>query len=321
MKYKIIIVSILLLSIFITVKNIQYSRADSGWDVSYDESSSYDYDTSSIDDNYSNSGGILGLCNNPSIPFIRYYCNELTLSNLFTGRLNFGEVLLVIIKYLLKLLFISFIIIVGIFSLFNKSQGIFSKIFKRKSPKKGTKINSVKEDTLAEFKINEEEFINMAFYKFVKIQEAWMNFDYDKLKELVTDELYNTYCAQLERFKIKKQKIVIKKKKKIDAKIIKIKKENNTLSVKVYLNVSMYDYIIDENHNLVRGSKKSKIDLEYKITFVKYLNNKVDVCPNCGGKLRSKSIKKCNYCGSIIEKRSNDYVMSSKVTIGQRRGK
>ena len=37
----------------------------------------------------------------------------------------------------------------------------------------------------------------IAYDTFIAVQNAWMDFDYDKLRELCTDELYNSYVSQL----------------------------------------------------------------------------------------------------------------------------
>ena len=37
----------------------------------------------------------------------------------------------------------------------------------------------------------------MVFKKFVEIQNAWSDFNYDKLRDLLSDELYNSYVSQL----------------------------------------------------------------------------------------------------------------------------
>lgn len=45
-----------------------------------------------------------------------------------------------------------------------------------------------------------------AYHIYRQLQVAWMNFDYDKIKELVSDEMYNMYVNQLETLKVKNQK-------------------------------------------------------------------------------------------------------------------
>ena len=53
---------------------------------------------------------------------------------------------------------------------------------------------------------NRLEFYNYVYDNFVKVQQAWMNFDYEALRKLVTDELFNTYKSQMKTLEVKKQK-------------------------------------------------------------------------------------------------------------------
>lgn len=46
----------------------------------------------------------------------------------------------------------------------------------------------------------------MANTYYTELQTAWMNFDYNKIKPLTTDELYKTYKSGLDTLKEKKQK-------------------------------------------------------------------------------------------------------------------
>ena len=42
-------------------------------------------------------------------------------------------------------------------------------------------------------KFNKKEFLKMANTYYNELQTAWMNFDYDKIKSLTTDEIYKIY--------------------------------------------------------------------------------------------------------------------------------
>ena len=57
------------------------------------------------------------------------------------------------------------------------------------------------EQTFSEYR--RDEFIQKLYDIFLEVQIAWMNFDYEKLKELCSDELYNSYKSDLEVLKSK----------------------------------------------------------------------------------------------------------------------
>lgn len=152
------------------------------------------------------------------------------------------------------------------------------------------------------------------------IQIAWMNFDTDTIRKLTTDELYNMYSSQLETLKLKKQKNIMKDITLEDIKVIDIKKENNIITLSVYLKIKCYDYVIKESTGeTVRGRKREKINIEYVLSFVKSSINssKKEKCPNCGAPVEINSSSTCPYCNSTLVKDASDYVMSKKTCVGQ----
>ena len=56
---------------------------------------------------------------------------------------------------------------------------------------------------------NKKEFNKLACEMYVKLQEAWMNFDYETIRSLTTDDLYNSYKTMLESLERKNQKNII----------------------------------------------------------------------------------------------------------------
>lgn len=169
--------------------------------------------------------------------------------------------------------------------------------------------------------ISIEEFKKKAFNIYKDIQEAWMNFDTDKIRKLTTDEIYNMYSSQLETLKLKNQKNIMKNIEYVDAKIIDITNVNGVITINVYLRVKVLDYVINVKTNkTVRGRDNARLDIEYNLTFVKSENDdkKIETCPNCGAPVDIISSATCPYCDSTLVKNASDYVMSKKTCIGQR---
>ena len=207
---------------------------------------------------------------------------------------------------------------------------------KPKGPKLGNSIdnnidksnNSSNYQDIEQSKIDEidpsikvEEFKKKAFNIYKDIQEAWMNFDTDKIRKLTTDEIYNMYSSQLETLKLKNQKNIMKNIEYVDAKIIDITNINGIITINVYFRVKVLDYVINvKNNKTVRGRDNARLDIEYKLTFVKSEtdNKKIETCPNCGAPVDIVSSATCQYCGSTLVKTASDYVMSKKTCIGQR---
>ena len=114
--------------------------------------------------------------------------------------------------------------------------------------------------------IDSEKYKNMIFEKFKIVHEAFSNSELDALKSNVTLDLYNYYVDQLELFKSLNRRNIVKD---IELVNIRIYEVNSDLkSVKAYLNVKMYDYMIDlTTLKCVYGSDKEKRNLEFEIDF------------------------------------------------------
>ena len=155
-------------------------------------------------------------------------------------------------------------------------------------------------------------FKQQAFKIYKEIQNAWMNFDYEKLRKYTTDELYNMYHSQLVALNVKKQKNIMKDFKLNDFEIIGMEHNSNTISLKVYMNVECYDYIIDKNNKVLRGKDYIKVNYLYEMTFIKGTSEKQNKCPNCNAPLDNVNSSKCSYCDSIIISDNYDWVLSKK---------
>lgn len=290
---------LLLLCIFIILFGMKLpTKADSGWDSSYDSGGSWDSGGSSWD-----SGSNWGSSGN--------YGSSYGSSG--DGEIGFGDAIIIII----------FIVIIVI-STFSQTKKI-----KESSNRPKTIINSrlCKEITEEEFNTvikdtTMEELRNQAFETYKDIQYAWTNFDYDKIRMLTTDEIFNMYSSQLNALEIKNQVNIMSEIDKKDVRILSVKEVNGMITVETYLKVTCYDYVINKNTNqVVRGMDNNKMEIEYIITLVKDANSKninIVRCPNCGAEVHMTSSGKCKYCDAVLVQKASDYVMSKKECIGQR---
>lgn len=158
------------------------------------------------------------------------------------------------------------------------------------------------------------------FARFVNIQDAWMNFDYDALRECCTDELYNTYVSQLETLKLKNGQNIMSDYQNLDMKITNITSENNVVSLTVYAEIRFHDYVINAKTNEVtRGSKDRLMTNHYLMTFVikKGDAKSIKNCPSCGAPFEHNASGICEYCGSTIIKEADELVLSKKTNINR----
>ena len=179
-----------------------------------------------------------------------------------------------------------------------------------------TAINEIKK-YIPEFNTN--EFLSMGYDVFIRIENAWMNFDLESIRDCITDEMFNMYESQLTSMEMKGEQNIMSGFNKINWCITNATKENNILEVKAKYYVEFYDYIINrETKKVVRGNNNRKIKMLYEFTFIKDIENaKLEKCPNCGAPININSAGICEYCNSKIVDDSKNWVMSKKVSIMQ----
>lgn len=166
-----------------------------------------------------------------------------------------------------------------------------------------------------------KEFVKKRYEDYLAIQYAWMDFNYDTLREKTSNELYNQYNMQLETLKQKHQKNIMKDFELVTGALTKLSKENDKIYATVELTVKFYDFIINEDtQKVVKGRQKTRIELEYEMVFVKNINtNAATYCPNCGAKLKDKNTDTCEFCGSKITAGSNEWLLTTKKALSQER--
>ncbi len=181
------------------------------------------------------------------------------------------------------------------------------------------KLNPYDKDKLQKFlpEFDEEEFIEEAYELYKTIQTSWMDFDNETLKKCVTDELYNTYSAQLSTLKVKKQTNIMKDFKLLNSNIIGMEIKEKVVALTLKMKVECYDYVVDKEGKTLRGNDKQKVIYEYAMTFNKGISDKPNKCPNCNAPLENVNSSKCPYCGSNIINDSYDWVLAKKQVLSQ----
>lgn len=119
---------------------------------------------------------------------------------------------------------------------------------------------------------NEKDSSTEMFNQYKDIQVAWMNFDYRKLKNLVSEEIYIKYEKQLEELKSKNQKNIMDNIEFKSNKITDINIDNNIVTIECEMNVTCIDYIIDNEDKLIKGKKDKFYNYTYKLVFNKNLS-------------------------------------------------
>jgi len=155
----------------------------------------------------------------------------------------------------------------------------------------------------------EQKLLDDFYEIFVMIQKAWMNFEYEVLEEYCSNELFKEYIADLEELKREHCKNIMNKFELKNSAIRNIEKVKNRIVIDAYLEVSFYDYVInEETKSVVFGNKKEKVDNNYDLEFIIDLDD-VEKCPNCGAPVTGR---KCEFCYSIMDKKNTSLVLNKK---------
>ena len=203
---------------------------------------------------------------------------------------------------------VIFIIIIVIV-LFNSIKKDGKKMLRQIAPNI-VPINKIKE-YIPNYDYN--KFATDRFNDYVEIQNAWMNFDYDTLRNKLTDELYNQYAMQLDTMKIKNEQNIMNNYKLLRTYVTGIKEENGNIEITIQMVISLNDYIV-KNGKVIRGSKNRLVTNYYEMKFVCSKESSSKTCPNCHAPLNNNASQKCEFCGSIITKTGENWVMTKKQT-------
>lgn len=298
-KRKIIILLLItiLLSAF-AINVLPRAKADSGFDTSYDSGGSWGGDSGGSDFDSGSSGN---------------------------GKYTKNSIIILVIILIAMPSFVIYTIFIDLkrgssldiggktIKINSKNKIIIEKRQYNKQVNTTNQVIEIDENTLKKYipNINKEQFLIDRYNDYLKIQNDWMNFNYEGLRENLTDELYNQYEMQLETLKTKNQKNVMGDFVLKDKEITDIKEENNLIEVTVEMIISLKDYI-EQNGKVVRGNKKTIITHHYILKFVINKNSIDNKCPNCSAPISDNGSQRCDYCNSIISKVGNKWILSKK---------
>ena len=331
---KVVLKMLLVIGIIIPLCSFVLVRADSGWDSDYGGSSFGGSSWSSSSSSWSSSssssssGGSSELTTPMAILVslfisIHFYCFfQMPLADILDkknpkikhGRYLFwGRIIPIVILEIINpnFLFLDLLIVFPLIFIGLPIMTSLDNKNKAKNAKK--KMYLVEEDLLHQF-LPDESFDSLKaklFDVFTDVQMAWMNFEYDKLKELCGNELATSYINELDVLKKKNGQNVMHDFTLKDIQIVGISNVSGNIMITVYMTVSFYDYVIDTNTNkVIRGTKNRKLTNNYKLVFAKG-HGKVK-CPKCGAEFEANGNTNCPYCRTQINAVGANYVLVQK---------
>lgn len=214
-------------------------------------------------------------------------------------------------------IFIVIIFIISIIQSINSRRTINRRNISSQIPDESTIENEIKQ-YIPNF--NKQEFLDSGYKIYCDVQNAWMDFKLDDVKDVITDELYNMYESQLTTLEVKGEQNVMKDFVLNRSFLKGVDKQNETITISTIYIIEFYDYIIEQSTGkVVRGTDKQKMRVKYEMKFRQTLDEskKVTKCPNCGADIEMNTTGVCDYCHSKLVTENTKWVLTEKQTLDQ----
>ena len=170
-----------------------------------------------------------------------------------------------------------------------------------------------------------DQFASWAFQFYNQIILSVQHENYEYLRDVLADDLYNNYLISIKNAKDRNVKNIVEDMKPIFTKLVSLVIKDDLEIAKVWIKVSYLEYTMDitpsteENpikDRIIMGSKNHKLEKEYMLTLVKGRTEKESVaCPNCGFITHIVSQNTCSRCGAVVVNRRYHWVLIGKEEI------
>ena len=152
---------------------------------------------------------------------------------------------------------------------------------------------------------SEEDLLRVLYDKYVKVEKAFNNGDFDVLKENCTSSLYKNLVKQYEGKSDNNKNIIIDDFMLYFYNIDNIVVEDNIVSIQMNLHVSYSECYIDTDGEYIDKDSRP-IHKQYLLDFV-IDKDKSCTCPNCGSLVSSRY---CSYCNTFLKDKYFDFTLS-----------
>ncbi len=191
----------------------------------------------------------------------------------------------------------------------------------QKIDSKLARYDELSNEDLTSYGIKNRKEIEKSLFKILKnIQTARTNYDYDTLKHLCTEKLYNLYICELNVLHQADLGYHFEDYKLVESQIYSIESDDKYIKLKVAMKASCISYRLDAEKQLVDGSKTDHTIIVHELEFTKNIKTKeIEInCPNCGAPTKRSAKGKCSYCGTIIGTESSDWQLSKNKVIAEK---
>lgn len=171
------------------------------------------------------------------------------------------------------------------------------------------------------------KFLENVGNMYVQLQNAWQAKDFEPMRALMTDGLYNQFTRQLAPFIQNKQTNHVDRITVLSTNIIGYRTDDQYDILTVRLQTRIVDYVTDDQTGqILRGSNTKELFMTYDWTLTRAKDMQTlsgDTmshvnCPNCGAPLEVKQSAKCEYCDTVVSLTGHDWTISGIKGVSQR---
>lgn len=174
---------------------------------------------------------------------------------------------------------------------------------------------------------NEQALCEKVGNDYIRMQDAWESKNWEPMRAIMTDALYQQMARQLEELRAARQTNHVDRIAVLDARIRRYTQEGDNDVLVVRLATRICDYTTDDaTGQIIRGSQNKELFMTYDWKLIRDKNQTTPEtavmtainCPNCGAPLEVNHTGKCPYCGTVVTLSPHDWALSLIKGISQR---
>ncbi len=166
---------------------------------------------------------------------------------------------------------------------------------------------------------SEQDLLDDICNHYMQMQDAWEKKDWEPMRSIMSDALYNQMARQLQEYIDKKRTNHVDNIMVQSAQIRRYAQDEYNDILTVRLSTRINDYVTDDlTGALISGSKTTDLYMVYDWTLTRSKNVQTKdkkeftqvQCASCGAPLNVKQTGRCDYCGAIITLSEHDWVLT-----------
>jgi len=206
----------------------------------------------------------------------------------------------------------------------SKKSGDGSSVYQAAKEEPGLPLDTLKQK---DPNFNEQAFLEKVGNRYVQMQNAWQDKQWEPMRAFMTDSLYNQMLRQLQALIAAGRTNHVERIAVLETRIVRYAVEGDNDVLVVRLSTRICDYTTDDKTGKVVGGSQTRelfMVYDWKMTRQKDMKtldqpSMTQVsCPNCGAPLDISHTGKCPYCDTVVTLSDHDWVLSSIKGISQK---